>query len=119
MTSGSVEEQARSRGFAGIGGLAGRQLSNLQFDQGGERLKLQQGYGDALLDLTNAKTQAEWTKNSSMLDIQQQALYDAIQQQNFMPAAAQTDPAMPTRNMARNTVTKAMVKATKKKKGGR
>jgi hypothetical protein len=112
----TTEMQARSRGFAGVGGLAGRRLSNLNFEHGAERYKMQAGYSDALEDIANLQNTALWDRDQAMLNITQEQLQEALQQQNFTPAALAEEAALPTRAAARAGVAKTVKKVLKKKK---
>jgi hypothetical protein len=111
ISSGEAEEAARARGFAGIGGLAGRQMARLGYDQGADRFKMQRSYDDALVELANMQTQAGEQKNWSMLEAQQLAAQEALQANMFTPAV------LPTKNAAKKaSVTNAMKKVAKKGK---
>lgn len=83
----SAEEDARLRGFNPRKGFGHQGAEDMRFAQGYENLGLGRGFLQGIGGLAEQQAGALADKNQSMLGIEQDALYNALQNRLFNPAA--------------------------------
>lgn len=116
--AGAANQEDYSLLSRGIhGGLAGQEHSALKGAEGAQNLDLQQGYTGAMNDLANQRTGAESEHSTALLNAQQEAMAQALQDNNFTPAEAEA--ALPNHKKARRHIVNVLRHKAKNKKGGR